>query len=111
MSRGSLVLRVHRNPVIAKPRPGARSHSLGHSSSLSLSRNGNTNRPGPTSHLLEVIIPGSGWTNIALSRSISNDGRYRTILNFATCRPTGSRNSNSDCSISIACLRTASSRF
>jgi hypothetical protein len=94
-----------------RPRPGARNHSLAHSSSLSLSRTGNTSRPGPTSHPREVIIPGSGWINIALSPSISNDGRYRVILNFAACHLTGSRNSNSDCSTSIACLRTASSRF
>jgi hypothetical protein len=113
MGRGSLVRRVHRSPVIVKPRPGARNHSLGHSFSLSLSlsRSGNISRPGPTSRPREVIIPGSGWTNIALSHSISKDARYRVILNFAACRLTGSKNSNRDYNTLIACLRTASSRF
>jgi hypothetical protein len=109
-SRGSLVRRVRRSPVIAKPRPGARSHSLGHSFSLSLS-SGNTNRLGLTNHRQEVIIPGSGWTNIALSHSISNDGRFRATLNIGNFLLTGSRGSNKDCSTLIACLLTGSSRF
>jgi hypothetical protein len=110
MGRGSLVRRVHRSPVIT-PRPGARNHSLAHNSSRSLRRSVNTNRLGPTSRPREVIIPGSGWTNIALSHSISKDARYRVILNFAACRLTGSKNSNRDYNTLIACLRTASSRF